>query len=81
VVMVDDFRVPDDPGYGYDDFGSGKALDQSYIAPTVEAHRLGVLYPALRSVEETGLRRGCAVLANEADWVGPLLATGLLRRA
>jgi hypothetical protein len=81
VVMVDDFRVPDDPGYGYDDYGPGKALDQSYVSPAVAAFRLAVLYPVLRSAEETGQRRGCAVLANEADWVEPLLATGRLRRA
>jgi hypothetical protein len=81
VVMVDDFRVPDDPGYGYDDFGPGKALDQSYIAPAVETHRLGVFYPMLPSAKETGQRRGCVVLAREADWAEPLLATGLLRRA
>jgi hypothetical protein len=81
VVMVDDFRVPDDPGYGYDDYGRGKALDQSYIAPAVAAYRLAVLNPVLRSAEETGQRRGCAILANEEDWVEPLLATGLLRRA
>jgi len=80
VVMVDDFRVPDDPGYGYDDYGPGKALDQSYVAPAFDAYRLAVLYPVLPSAEETGQRRGCAVLANEADWAEPLLATGLLRR-
>jgi hypothetical protein len=81
VVMVDDFRVPDDPGYGYDNYGPGKALDQSYVAPAIAAHGLAVLYPVLRSTEETGQRRGCAVLANEAVWVELLLATGLLRRA
>jgi predicted O-methyltransferase YrrM len=81
VVMVDDFRVPDDPGYGYDNFGSGKAIDQSYIAPAVGTYGLAVLYPVLPSAQETGQRRGCAVLANEADWAHRLLATGLLRRA
>ena len=64
VAMVDDFRVPDDPGYGYDDFGPGLALDQSYIAPTAEAHRLTAFYPTLPSSKETGMRRGCVVLAK-----------------
>jgi hypothetical protein len=81
VVMVDDFRVPDDPGYGYDDYGRGKALDELYVRPAVAAHRLAVLYPVLRSTEETGQRRGCAVLARESDWAKPLLATGRLRCA
>ena len=30
VVLVDDFEVPDDPGYGYDDYGPGA---KSYFNP------------------------------------------------
>ena len=78
VAMIDDFRVPDDPGYGYDDYGPGKALDQSYIAPIIKAHRLTALYPRIPSSQETGGRRGCVVLAKET-WQAPLLATELLR--
>jgi len=33
VIMVDDFKVPDDPGYGYDDYGEGKTLSLEYLAP------------------------------------------------
>ena len=79
VAMVDDFRVPDDPGYGYDDYGPGLALDQSYIAPTAEAHRLAAFYPTLPSSKETGMRRGCVVLAKQSFWDKALVATGLLR--
>jgi hypothetical protein len=63
------------------DYGPEKALDASYIASVVATHRLAVLYPVLCSSGETGQRRGCAMLANEADWLGPLVATGHLRRA
>jgi predicted O-methyltransferase YrrM len=80
-VMVDDFSVPGDPGYGYDDYGPGKTFNQSYIAATVDTYRLAPLYPVLPSAEETGQRRGCVVLAREIDRTQPLLATGLLRRA
>lgn len=79
VAMVDDFRVPHDPGYGYDDFGPGLALDQSYIAPPAEAHRLTAFYPTLPSSKETGMRRGCVVLAKQSCWGEALVATGLLR--
>ena len=81
VVMVDDFRVPGDSGYGYDDYGPSKSLQQSYISPVLEAHNLAALYPTLPSEDETGLKRGCVVLARETEWAARLLATGLLRRA
>jgi hypothetical protein len=79
VVMIDDFQVPDDRGYGYDDYGPGKALGPAYIAGVRARYSLAALYPALPSIKETGERRGCIVLANEATWKNTLLATGLLR--
>lgn len=64
IVLIDDFQVPDDPGYTYDDYGAGKALTADYIAPTVAAHGLVTLYPRMPSDVETGAKRGCAVLAR-----------------
>jgi hypothetical protein len=78
VVMIDDFCVPDDPGYGYDHYGD-RALDQTYIAPAINAYGLTPLYPALISEMETGRRRGCVVLASEVFWCR-LVRTNLLRR-
>lgn len=69
VVMVDDFEVPGDPGYGFDDYGPGKSL-------TAECLRLpyldgwAVLYPRVPSKDETGATRGCCVLLS------PSLAPG-----
>jgi len=40
VVMIDDFEIPNDPGYGFDDYGPGKRLslrDLSFIV-TTELH-------------------------------------------
>ena len=65
VVMVDDFQVPDDPGYGYDDYGPGKTLTPDYIAPMVASHDLAAFYPATPATEESGERRGCVVLARD----------------
>ena len=63
VIMVDDFQVPGDPGYGYDDYGPDKSLTLEYLAPLVS---LGfqTFFPTLLSAEETGRKRGCVVLAD-----------------
>ena len=73
VVMVDDFQVPDDPGYGHDDYGPGKALTVDYIAPAMERYGLVALYPATPALSESGARRGCVILARRA--VGATLAS------
>jgi predicted O-methyltransferase YrrM len=81
VVMVDDFQVPGDAGYGYDNYGSGKALTGSYIAPAIVSFGLVPLYPALPSADETGMRRGCVVLVQSARYAASLLETGLFCKA
>jgi hypothetical protein len=95
VVMIDDFEVPSDAGYGYDDYGPGKALVSGYIRPAISAHQLRAYYPSTPSAADYPstpmaaeglaaagrLRRGCVVLAKEACH-GPVLASmSLLRPA
>jgi hypothetical protein len=80
VVMIDDFQVPEDPGYTFDDYGPGKALTCEYVAPVMSRHELGLYYPARSSHDETGARRGCAVLAKKA-LVGHVLHEVALLRA
>lgn len=65
VVLIDDFRVPDDPGYGYDDYGPGKTLEDGYL-PWTDLPGWSALYPVARSEQETGARRGCVVLLAPA---------------
>lgn len=79
IVMVDDFQVPFDAGYGYDDYGTDKALTLDYIAPTVAKHKLKVFYPSTPSSKEGGARRGCIVLAKAAVLSGVLSSISLLR--
>jgi hypothetical protein len=81
IVMVDDFAVPGDPGYAFDDYGPDKALNAEYIAPAVAAHELAVYYPSTPSDEESGARRGCVVLCRDAMHGGALTSVSLLRRA
>jgi predicted O-methyltransferase YrrM len=63
VVIVDDFEVPGDPGYAYDDYGPGKKLTAAYLPPLAG---WGVFYPSASSTAETGARRGCVVLVSPA---------------
>jgi hypothetical protein len=95
VVMVDDFEVPSDVGYGYDDYGPGRALVSGYIRPAISAHDLQAFYPSTPSVadypstpmaaaglaEPGRLRRGCVVLVKEAHHGAVLASMPLLRVA
>ncbi|HET9948228.1 MAG TPA: class I SAM-dependent methyltransferase [Longimicrobiales bacterium] len=74
VVMIDDFEVPGDPGYRFDDFGPGFTAD--LLPPRSLMRRF---YPAIPSAEETGHRRGCVVLAMRGPWVERLSRIPALR--
>jgi predicted O-methyltransferase YrrM len=62
VVMVDDFEVPDDPAYGFDDYGPGRTLSVSCLP--IEDLGYRIFWPSTPGEEETGERRGCVVLAT-----------------
>ena len=76
VVVIDDFEVPGDPGYGFDDYGAGKALTAAYISGVAERFKLSAYYPITPSTDETGALRGCVVLAHRT-----LNGVSLLRRS
>jgi hypothetical protein len=78
VVMIDDFQVPDDPGYQFDDYGEGKKLCLDYLNPV--AH-LGFVpfFPALPSSEEVGMKRGWVVLVGDATSIDQMRALAQLR--
>jgi predicted O-methyltransferase YrrM len=80
IVMIDDFQVPDDDGYAYDDYGMGKALTRKYIAPAVSQFQLVEFYPTTPSVAESGSRRGCVVVARDPSLIEVLSKISLLRR-
>jgi hypothetical protein len=80
IVLIDDFQVPDDPGYAYDDYGPGKLLTPDYIAEGVARHSLQCFYPRTPAERETGTRRGCVVLAQHADIIATLEGVANLRR-
>jgi hypothetical protein len=79
VVMVDDFAVPDDPGYGFDDHGAGECLNLEYLIDN-DALPDGIWFPRDRSDSETGSRRGCVVLAHAGDVVRRIDTLTMVRR-
>ena len=62
VVLIDDFKVPHDAGYGFDDFGNGAILALDYILETIMKYKLKIFFPTVPSASETGQRRGCILL-------------------
>jgi len=67
VVMVDDFEVPGDDGYGFDDYGFGRSLTIGCFGKVFRELELLAYSPALPSAQETGARSGCVVLAKKGS--------------
>jgi hypothetical protein len=79
IVLIDDFQVPGDADYGYDDFGEGMALTSDYIVDACRAFGLCQFFPSLPAKRETGEKRGCVVLASHPDAVSNLKRISSLR--
>ena len=75
IVMVDDFAVPGDEGYRWDDYGPGKRLTLEIFEGTLatEAH---LFFPSLPSSAETGAKRGCCVVTNSGALAQKIRQTG-----
>jgi hypothetical protein len=80
VIMIDDFQVPGDEGYGYDSYGENQTLTFEGFSGVFRSHRFVPFLPNLPSGHETGLRRGCVVLARERDVVEKLNYISSLRK-
>ncbi|MFN6571166.1 hypothetical protein [Dendronalium sp. ChiSLP03b] len=72
VVMVDDFKVPGDEEYKYDNYGEGKVLSQEYLEPVIKNLNLAAFFPSQRAELETGAKRGCIVLTKNPDSIKKL---------
>jgi predicted O-methyltransferase YrrM len=66
VIMIDDFCVPGDDGYGFDDYGAARRLDVDYVEPVRQRAGLSLYFPSASSQSETGRKRGTAVLASRS---------------
>lgn len=80
VIMIDDFQVPDDQGYGFDSYRNGLSLTLDYL-PLAKLPPLRLFWPGAAASEETGHRRGCVVLAPPGAAAERLAAQPALRPA
>ena len=79
VVIVDDFAVPGDPDYIFDDYGPGKRLDLNLLR-AAKTPPLSIFFPAVSAQRETGMRTGCVVFTGDSAIAGKLATFPLLRR-
>ncbi len=80
VIMVDEFEVPFDPEYGFDDYGQGERLCLDLLAKTIESNDLQVFFPSIEARDETGAKRGCVVLTGTDAVTRDLEGLSSLRR-
>lgn len=78
VIMIDDFQVPDDPAYIFDDYGIGRRLTFDYLPAKVK-REFRLFWPAAPGEEETGSRRGCVVAGRRGAASQTLARLPLLR--
>ena len=79
IVVIDDFNVEDDPGYGFDSYGPDKTLNLDLLR-RCNVPPMFIFYPSTRSDQETGMRRGWAVITTNAEMARKLESITLLRR-
>jgi predicted O-methyltransferase YrrM len=71
IIFIDDFKVEDDSGYGYDSYPS-MTLDLEHLRGVLEAHDAVCFYPVRRGVNDTSIYyrdlnpRGTVVVAPRA---------------
>jgi hypothetical protein len=75
VVIIDDFKVPLDKGYNFDDYGPGKALKLELLDFLQDTCQF--FFPRLHASEETGAVSGSCVLAS--GLAGEITGCSLLR--
>jgi hypothetical protein len=76
LVVIDDFRVPNDSGYQFDNFGPGKSLELETLQHSRERFSLTALFPNCASELETGRKRGMVMLARDSQLIDQVVKTG-----
>jgi hypothetical protein len=79
VAIIDDFEVADDDGYSFDAYSPQEQLTFEYILEANLPRSLCAFYPATKSSEETGARRGWIVLTTCQEVANVLRMISLLR--
>lgn len=84
VVMVDDFKVEDDPGYGFDIYGNGCEISAPFLAEELRKNCWKLFFPSLPSARDHMLVdvlpvRGTAVMACDGEIATMLRGMATLR--
>lgn len=77
IILIDDFAVPHDKGYGYDNWGDGKVLNIEYLNG-INTRDFEIFFPNIPSNIETGAKRGCCFLVAETSAIELLKSNGSL---
>ncbi|OGP76149.1 MAG: hypothetical protein A2Z40_05605 [Deltaproteobacteria bacterium RBG_19FT_COMBO_60_16] len=82
VIIVDDFQVPGDDGYGYDRYSAFRKMNISLIRSTMKKHELCAFFPTIPSAEESvqPKPRGFVLLTRDHEYADSLETISLLRR-
>jgi hypothetical protein len=80
IAIIDDFKVPADGDYGFDDYGVGRVLDLEYVNRCNIGNAVA-FFPNVMGKWETGWKRGCVVLAGNQDLATKCHMISLLRPA
>ena len=81
VIMVDDFQVPGDDGYGYDRYSAFRKMNISLIRSTIKKHKLRAFFPNIPSSEESlqPNPRGFVILTRDDEYANSLETIPLLK--
>ena len=81
VIMVDDFQVPGDDGYGYDRYSAFRKMNISLIRSTIKKHKLRAFFPNIPSSEESVQPnpRGFVILTRDDEYANSLETIPLLK--
>lgn len=79
IIIIDDFQVPGDPNYGFDNYGKGKSLTLKDYEKVFINLSLKYYFPSKSSNEETGFKRGSIFLTSNCELSGILGSIDLLK--
>jgi hypothetical protein len=82
VIMIDDFQVPGDEGYGYDRYSAFQKMNISLLRSTIMKHKLRAFFPNIPSAEENvqPKPRGFVILTRDNEYAESMETIPLLRR-
>jgi predicted O-methyltransferase YrrM len=78
IIVIDDFQVPDDPGYEFAAYESG-SLTLDYLIEPGDLLEASVFFPRTKARWETGAKSGYVVVTTDAAIAAAMRAMPLLR--